>query len=209
MRTQSARWLGLLGRVVVLGLSGCLGGSASEPLWFTLSAPAGASASAPAGASAAPVAERPELGLVLGALELPRYLDRAELVTRDGPHGLRVWNGVRWGGSLRTDAQRLLADELARLLGTSRITAYPAEARFPVDYRVLVELLELGSAPGQPVALRARWTIAGGDGRAVAVGATSLAEPPASASWPDYVAAHRAALATLAHEIAARIAALP
>jgi uncharacterized lipoprotein YmbA len=187
-----------------LGLAaGCLGGSAGEPLYFTLSPPAGA------GASAAPLAERPELGLVLGAVELPRYLDRAELVTRHGPHGLRVWHGVRWGGSLRSDAQRLLADELARLLGTARIAVYPAEARFPVDYRVLVELLELGGAPGQPVPLRARWTLAGADGRAVAVGATVLAEAPASASWEDYVAAHEAALAALAHEIAARIAPLP
>lgn len=193
-----------LGLLAVVGLAaGCLGGAPTEPHWFTLSAPPGADA------RPAPLAARPALGLVLGALELPRYLDRPELVTRDGPHALRVWSGVRWGGSLRSDAQRLLGDELARLLGTSRIAIYPAEARFPVDYRVLVELLELGSAPGRPVLLRARWTIAGADGRAVAVGASSLAEPPASASWEHYVAAHAAALAALGHEIAERIAVLP
>jgi uncharacterized lipoprotein YmbA len=181
--------------------AGCLGGPTPEPQYFTLSSPAGA--------GTAPLAARPELGLVLGQVDLPRYLDRAELVTRSGAHGLRVWNGVRWGGSLRTDVQRVVADDLSRLLGTARIAVYPAEARFPVDYRVLLELLEFGSAPGHPVALRARWTLAGGDGRAVAVGATEVEQQPASASWEDYVAAHGAALAVLTRELAERIAGLP
>ena len=196
---------GLFGGVLSLALlglgAGCLGGAGLEPQYFTLSAPSVDSAQ--------PLAQRPELGLVLGQVELPRYLDRAEFVTRSGAHGLRVWNSVRWGGSLRTDVQRVVADDLARLLGTSRIAVYPTEARFPVSYRILLELLELGSAPGHPVVLRARWTIAGADGRAVAVGATGLEQVPASASWEDYVAAHGVAISALTAEIAARIAELP
>jgi uncharacterized lipoprotein YmbA len=185
---------------LVLALAGCLG-SAPEPRFFTLSSVTGAADPA--------VAARPELGLVLGQVELPRYLDRSELVTRSGEYGLEVHNLVRWGGSLRTDVQRVVADDLARLLGTSRIAVYPNEARFPVSYRVLLELLEFGSAPGHPVTLRTRWTIAAADGHAVAVGATDRAETPASASWEDYVAAHGAALAGVTREIAERIASLP
>jgi hypothetical protein len=181
--------------------AGCLGGPTPEPQYFTLS-PA-------AVRGAEPLAARPELGLVLGPVDLPRYLDRSELVTRSGAHGLRVWNLQRWGGSLRTDVQRVVADDLSRLLGTARIAVYPAEARFPVSYRVLLELIELGSAPGHPVVLRGRWTIAGPDGLAVAVGATNVEQPPASPSWEDYVAAHSAALGVVTREIAERIAALP
>jgi hypothetical protein len=166
---------------LVLALAGCLG-STQEPRFFTLT-----SVARPADP---PLAARPELGLVLGQVELPRYLDRAELVTRSGAHGLQVHNGVRWGGSLR-------------------IAVYPNEARFPVSYRVLLELLEFGSAPGHPVALRTRWTIAAADGRAMAVGATDREETPASASWEDYIAAHGAALAAVTREIAERIATLP
>jgi uncharacterized lipoprotein YmbA len=191
--------------------AGCLGGGTPAPRYFTLSTPGGAGAT-PGGAgaaAAAPLAARPDLGIVLGEVGLPRYLDRAELVTRSGPHGLRVWNGVRWGGSLRSDVQRVVADDLARLLGTARVAVHPAEARFPVSCRVLIELLELGSAPGHPVVLRARWTIAGADGRALAAGATALEQPTASASWEDYVAAHGAALAALTRELAERIASLP
>ncbi len=181
--------------------AGCLGGPTPEPAYYTLS-PA-------AGGGAAPLAARPELGLVLGQIELPRYLDRSELVTRSGTHGLRVWNLQRWGGSLRSDVARVVADDLSRLLGTTRIAVYPNEARFPVSYRVLLELLELGGAPGHPVALRARWTVAGPDGRAVAVGETNHQQPPASPSWEDYVAAHSAALGVATRDIAERIAGLP
>jgi uncharacterized lipoprotein YmbA len=186
--------------VLAVGSVGCLGSPTPEPHYFTLQ---------PAlGADAAPVAAEPELGLVLGYVELPRQLDRSELVTRDGAHRLQVWNQVRWGGSLRNDVQRAIGDALAQLLGTSRIAVHPAEARFPVDYRVLIELLELGSAPGRPVLLRARWTVAGADGRALAVASTRLEQPPASDSWEDYVAAQSAALGTLTREIAERIASL-
>jgi hypothetical protein len=181
--------------------TGCLGGPKQEPTYFTLSAVA-----APDGA---PVATRPELGLALGQVEIPRYLDRPELVTRTGPHRLRMWNGVRWGGSLQDDVQRVLADDLSRLLGTTRVAVYPDEARFPVKARVLVELLDLGGAPGQPVVLRSRYTLAGADGRALAVGELDLSQPAASASWDDYVAAQRGALDALARGLAERIIALP
>lgn len=183
------------------GVTGCLGGPPPEPLLFTLS-PA-------AGASAAPLAARPELGLVVGQIELPRYLDRSELVTRNGPHRLKAWSGVRWGGSLRTDVQRVVADDLGRLLGTARVAPYPVEARFPVNYRVLLELLEFGGAAGGPVTLRTRWTLASTDGRALAVGQTNVQEASASASWEDYVAAHSAALASVTRAIAERIVSLP
>jgi hypothetical protein len=191
------RWLALA--ALAFG-TGCLGGPKPQPLFFTLSA-----ASPPEGA---PLASRPELGLVLGQVELPRYLDRPELVTRTGAHRLELWGGVRWGGSLQSDVQRVLADDLSRLLGTDRIAVYPDEARFPVTARIAITLLEFGGARGEPAALRARYVIAGADGGALAVGEARLAQPPASPSWDDHVAAQRAALDALAREIAQRVAVL-
>ena len=194
-------WTLILALPLAALAAGCLGGPTPVPHYYTLS-PA-------TDAEAAPLAARPELGLVLGQIDLPRYIDRAELVTRSGSYGLEVWNLQRWGGSLRTDIARVVGDDLARLLGTARIAVYPAEARFPVSYRVLLEVLEFGSAPGHPVVLRARWTIAGPDGLALAVGQTSLTQAPASDSWEDYVSAHSTALGAVTHELAERIAALP
>lgn len=159
---------------------------------------------------AAPLAVRPELGLAVGPIEFPRYLDRPEIVTRDGTHGLVLSNRNRWAGSLRNDVLRVLADDLARLLGTSRVVVFPNEPRYRLDYRVLIDLRELDGAPGESASLRLRWTLASGaDGRALAVEEAHVVEPTASASYADLVAAWRAALGTVSRAIAARLTELP
>jgi len=182
--------------------AGCFGGS-TPPEFFTLSPPPGAAAG-PA------LASRPELGLAVGPLELPRYLDRPELVTRDGSHRLVVADAHRWGGSLRTDILRLVADDLGQLLGTARVSIYPAEPRFPVAYRILLDVREFEGTPGEGVRLRLRWTVASGvDGRALAVEESVVEQPLASASFEDLVAAESAALASVSRRIAERVAGLP
>jgi len=181
---------------------GCFGGG-PRPAYFTLSAAAGAG-------PIQPLARRPELGLAIGPIELPRYLDRQEMVTRDGAHRLVLWNAYRWGGSLRTDILRTMATDLGALLGTTRLAVYPVEARFPVDFRVLLEIVELDSVPGASVTLRGRFTVASGtDGRAIVVEEVSVEEPVPSPAWEDLVSAQRAALGRVDRAIAARIAALP
>ena len=182
--------------------AGCFGGS-TPPEFFTLSPPPGAAAG-PA------LASRPELGIAVGPLELPRYLDRPELVTRDGSHRLVVADAHRWGGSLRTDILRVVADDLGRLLGTARVAIYPAEPRFPVAYRILLDVREFEGTPGEGVRLRLRWTVASGvDGRALAVEESVVEQPLASASFEDLVAAESAALAAVSRRIAERVAGLP
>jgi uncharacterized lipoprotein YmbA len=181
--------------------AGCLGRGIA-PEFFTLSPAAGSTAGPPLRA-------RPDLGLAVGPLDLPRYLDRPEIVTRDGAHRLVLWDEHRWGGSLRGDILRVVSQDLGKLLGTERIAVYPAAPRFPLDYRVLLEILEFEGVPGKAVTLRARWTVAAGaDGIAAAVGESRIEQPVASPSWEDLVAAQDAALGQLTRQIAERIAAL-
>lgn len=180
----------------------CLGGG-PKPEFYTLSAAAG-----PAGGP--PIASRPQLGLAIGALEFPRYLDRPELVRRDGSYRLIVADAHRWGGSMRTDILRVVSDDLGRLLGTARVAVYPAEPRFPADYRVLLDVREFEAVSGGNVVLRVRWTIASGpDGEAVAVEETRVEQPLTSSSYDDMVSAESAALGTVTRQIAERIAAQP
>jgi uncharacterized lipoprotein YmbA len=146
---------------------------------------------------------------VVGPIDFPRYLDRPEIVTRDGSHRLVLADAHRWGGSLRSDILRVVADDLGRLLGTARVAIYPAEPRFPAAYRILLDLREFEGIPGGNIVLRVRWTIArAGDGRALAVEESRIEQPAASASFEDLVAAESAALGTLNRQIAERMAAL-
>ena len=131
-------------------------------------------------------------------------------MTRDGSHRLVLADVHRWGGSLRTDILRVVADDLGRLLGTARVAIYPAEPRFPAAYRVLLDLREFEGIPGGTIVLRVRWTLADANGgRALAVEESRIEQPIASASFEDLVAAESAALGTLNRQIAERMVALP
>ena len=132
MRTLALRGASIVVLPVALAL-GCFGGGRPSE-FFTLSPITEVS-------DGVPIASRPHLGLAVGPLQFPRYLDRPEIVTRDGAHRLVLWNEHRWGGSLRTDILRVMADDLGALLGTTRVAVYPSEARFPLDYRVLPQMV--------------------------------------------------------------------
>jgi uncharacterized lipoprotein YmbA len=188
----------LLLPLLALASAGCLGRS-PRPEFYRLSSTA---------AGGTPVVSLPELGLAVGAIEFPRYLDRPEMVAGDGANRLVLSDGPRWGGSLRSEVQRVLADDLATLLGTSRVAVYPVEPRFPINYRVLLDVRAFEGVPGEAVTLRARWIVAGPDGRALAVEESAIQQPAASGSWDDYAAAHSAALGALTRQIAEKIAAL-
>lgn len=193
---------GLAASLIGLACAGCLGGGPA-PSFYTLS-----EASGPAAGT--PIATLPELGLVVGPIEIPRYLDRPEIVTRDGANELVVADAHRWGGSLRNDILRVVADDLGRLLGTPRVTIYPNEPRFPASFRILLDIREFGAVQGQRVVLRVRWTIARiPDGSAAFVADSRFEQSVASASMADNVAAQSAALGTLIRQIAEKLAALP
>jgi len=188
--------------VLMVTVTGCFGGG-PKPAFYTLSAASGAAAG-PASAA------KPTLGLAVGPIEFPRYLDRPEIVSRDGSHTLIVADAHRWGGSLRSDILRVVADDLGRLLGTPRVVVYPTEPRFKADYRVLLDVREFERIPGGNVVLRVRWTIeSAGDGEAVAVEESRIEQPVTSSSIEDLVAAESAALGGVTRLIAERIAALP
>jgi uncharacterized lipoprotein YmbA len=191
-----------LAAAFLLGIGACFGGG-PKPSFYTLSAAAGP-------AAGAPIASKPTLGLAVGPIEFPRYLDRPEIVARDGSYELVVMDAHRWGGTMRTDILRVVADDLGRLLGTPRVVVYPNEARFKADYRVLLDVLEFERIASGNVVLRVRWTIASiSDGTAVAVEESRIEQPVASSSVADLVAAESTALGTVTRTIAERIASLP
>jgi len=182
-------------------LAGCIG-PAAAPHYYTLRSSSGE-------AAGDPLAARPDLGLAVGPLDLPRYLDRPEIVTQDESNRLIVADAHRWGGSLRTDILRVVADDLGRLLGTARVAVYPSEPRFDARYRVLLDVRDIQGTLGQKVVLLARWTVASmDDGRAVAVEESRIEQPTESGDYDALVAAYSGAFGSLSRQIADRIASL-
>ncbi len=200
MAVHASRALATLAVLAALAL-GC--SKTPKPAYFTLRSASGE-------AAAAPIASRPDLGIVVGPIAFPRYLDRPEVVTRDGANRLVVPDAHRWGGSLRDDILRVVSDDLGRLLGTTRVATYPDEPRFAARYRVVLDISEFERVSAESVSLRTRFTIASvPDGKALVVEDAAIEQPVASASYDDLVAAESAALGAVSKRIADRIAELP
>ncbi|MBK1700689.1 PqiC family protein [Thiococcus pfennigii] len=134
---------------VLVGLVGC---ASSPPSTFYTLAPIGE-----ASARATALGDRgPRVGL--GPLALPHFLDRPQIVVRDGVQ-LRFDEFHRWGGSLDDDFLRVWGENLAHLLGTGQVYVFPTEVKTPVDFRVVAEVLSFEGHSDGTVQLKVRWSV--------------------------------------------------
>ncbi|WP_338114169.1 PqiC family protein [Thiorhodococcus mannitoliphagus] len=99
------------------------------------------------------------LGVGLGPVSFPVFLDRPQIVSRETGNRLKVDEFQRWGGTVQDDFLRVWSENLAVLLGTSQIIIFPSEIRYPLDFRVAADVLAFeGTAEGQAL-LKVRWTV--------------------------------------------------
>lgn len=114
-------------------------------------------------AAAPDAAPSPALpGVVVAAVRLPRYLDRAQIVTRSGEHRLEIAEFDLWAGDLGQDMTRALARNLSRLLASDRVVAAPHTLRATDAFRVEVEVLAFERGADGRVRLAARWWLTRG-----------------------------------------------
>jgi uncharacterized lipoprotein YmbA len=100
-----------------------------------------------------------DVAVGLGPVVFPQFLDRPQIVTRDGANRLVVDEFHRWGGTVQDDFLRVWGENLAYLLGSSRVALFPAESRMTLDFRVPAEVLAFeGLADGDAV-LKVRWSV--------------------------------------------------
>ena len=126
----------------------------------------------------APHATRP-VTLVITDLRLPQYLDRPQIVTRGSDHRLRMTEHQQWGGNLRDDMTRVLAENLGRQLPGDRVIAAPSHIALQPDYRIEVDVQRFEREANGSVRLAARWWISrGSDGVLLASPEASFSGPP-------------------------------
>jgi uncharacterized lipoprotein YmbA len=99
------------------------------------------------------------LAVGVGPVRFPEFLDRPQIVSRAGANRLALDEFHRWGGSLQDDFLRVLGENLGYLLRTSRILVEPAEARFPLDYRVIADVLSFEGTPDGEARFKVRWGV--------------------------------------------------
>lgn len=143
--------------------------------------------------------------VAIGPVELPRYLDRPQVLVRHSSARVEPAGLHRWADPLDEALGRALAVNLGRTLGSGRVSAYPVQPRYAIDYLVHVDVERFDGRPGEQLVLRVRWVIvAGSGGPALAVERSEI-EVPAGDGFGSFVNAHALAAARLAAEIDAML----
>jgi uncharacterized lipoprotein YmbA len=158
----------------------------------------------------APAAQTEAVSVTVAPVELPDYLDRSQIVTRDGRNGLKIAEFDRWGGALGENVTTVLVENLSALLASDRVVAYPGLSAEAPDFRVGVRILRLDAVPGERVELKAQWLVSTGQEKAeVARGLSTYSERVDDRNYEQLVAAISSNIERLSREIAETIVAAP
>jgi uncharacterized lipoprotein YmbA len=138
----------------------------------------------------------------LGPVKLPDYLAHSEVVTRVASNRLELSATDRWAEPLDESFRRVLARNLATLLGNDQVMPFPWDPSVTLDYKieVTVEHFERDASGGTQLA--ASWIIRGGrDNRVLRSGQANFAET-ASGGMESAATALSADLNDLSKQIA-------
>ena len=181
-------------------LAACVG-PATPSRFYTLSSLVAAPGEAvPAGSS--------DLVLGVGPVVLPEYLNRPQIVTRDGSNRVLLADFDSWIEPLEGLFTRTLTENLSLLLGTDEVVELPQRGALALDYRVEVDVTRFDVDSHGNAVLDARWRLFRDDREALLQGARSTVVEPTTPD--DHAAAAQGlsqALGGMSREIAAAIAA--
>jgi uncharacterized lipoprotein YmbA len=147
------------------------------------------------------------VSVTVAPVELPDYLDRSQIVTREGANALKLAEFHRWGGSLGDNITAVLVENLSGLLASDRVFASPGLGPEAPDFRVGVRILRLDSVPGGRVELKTQWVVTtGAEREEVATGLSTFTEPVADENYEALVAAVSRTVGQLSRAIAGAMA---
>jgi len=195
MNSARLRYFGLTIFMVLAILTGCR--SATSPVeFYTLTPLTGMP-------EAGKVAGLEEIAVGVGPLQMPKIIDRPQIVSRIGSNQINVDEFHRWAGSVYEDFLRVVAMNLSELLNSNRVAGYPWEDYFDPDYRIYMEVHQFDGRLGEYALLNMTWTVVGRDSRDILLVRRSIIqEPVQGAGYEDFVAAKSRILAALSREIA-------
>lgn len=185
--------------LVHLVLSGCIGGTSKPSRFYTLNPVRPAVVDGMDG-SAQTVTPEASIGVL--PVEIPDYLDRSEIVTRTKSNELHLADYDRWGGDLRSDIARVLAETLSAQYPERRVAIITGRRILPSEYRVAVNVTRFDAIPGENVWMQAHWSIIGENGRVLARRDSNFNVPVRGRDYPSIVAAMSNAVDRLGNQVA-------
>lgn len=185
----------ILGTFLLICLfMGCVGGSSQKSVYYVLTA----SQTLPSLQNSIP-----EMGIGVGPVKLPGFLDRPEIVTRQDENHLIVNEFHRWGDSLESQINHVLAENLSARLDTLNVVIYPWKRPLAPKYQLYVDFRRFDGKPGGSVTLQAIWwVVETADDNRLITQRSSITIPIGKDTFEAYVLTQNTALEKLSLEIA-------
>lgn len=100
----------------------------------------------------------------VGPVSLPEVVNRLPIVIRTGPNQVFLSEFERWASPLKGEISRVVAENIASLLGTPKVTIFPQSLPADDSYRVIIDVLRFDSEPGKAATIDAMWTVTSAKG---------------------------------------------
>ena len=95
----------------------------------------------------------------IGPVEIPRLLNRPQIVSRKDTTEIIIAEKHQWGGSYKEELIKALTDNFSTLLKTERIEEYPWKSSFKPNYQVRIDIESFDGEIDKSVILNARWRL--------------------------------------------------
>ena len=147
--------------------------------------------------------DRRDLGIGVGPVELPRYLDRPQMVIRMSGNALAMAEFDQWAEPLQESVIRILAENLSLLLATDYVATFPWPRAARLEYQVTVNVTQFEAGPDGEVRLAARWAVFEAGGKEELLRNTfTVRLPLESSDYATIVRTMSQSLAALSQDIA-------
>jgi len=103
--------------------------------------------------------ENTEITIGIGTIEFSEYLKRPEIVSFKGSNELNVDQFNRWAEPLEKNFERVLIENLSRLIPTDRIYIFPWQEEELNSFQITILVNEFGMRSDSSVVLDARWSV--------------------------------------------------
>jgi hypothetical protein len=149
----------------------------------------------------------PRTTVGVGAVTLPDYLDRPQIVTRASGNRVMLAAFHSWVEPVDGMFTRVLVQNLSTLLASDNVVTVPQRRAVALDYQVEVDVSRFDADATGRAVLDARWRVFGKGGeQLVEEGRSTIVEPPVDPDdYEAIVASMSRALAEMSRAIASVI----
>ena len=139
----------------------------------------------------------------VGPLHLPAYLDRPQIVTRVNPNEIKLAEFDNWAEPLKDSVNRVLVENLTRLLCTEAVVIFPWKKSSHIDYQIDIKIVWMDGKLGEKAILVSQWAVIDAFDKSVLLTKTSqYTESITDTGYSALVAAHSRLIAALSQDIA-------